>query len=195
MTSKLRLALASLLLGSALSAPGFAAEPTPYRFTPESTVTYHVIHPMHHVVGVSHQLSGEPRVTAGPDLAMPLRLSVPIRSFDSGNRNRDRNMLQVMHVSRYPQAVLEIQSVTWASKRTEGTKTTAEGTAKGSLTLNGTTRPVDITLSGFVDGARMEVDARFSFLLSEFGVERPSLLFRPVDDEVKLEVKGIAVRP
>lgn len=186
--------MAALVLG--LSGKAWAVEPTSFMFSPDSTVTYHVLHPMHHVVGVSHELRGEPRLTDGskPELVLPLRLTIPIRSFDSGNRNRDRNMLQVMHVARYPDAVLDIQSINWTSKRAEGGKTTAEGTAKGNLTLNGTTKPVDVQLSGFAEGDRLSVDALFSFLLSDYSIERPSLLFRPIDDQVKLEVKGIALR-
>jgi len=194
--SKLRSAMAALVIGTTWTTTAWAVEPGTFAFTRESTVTYHVLHPMHHVVGVSHELQGEPRVTDGakPDLALPLKLSIPIRSFDSGNRNRDRNMLQVMHAARYPNALLEIRSVNWTSKRTEGAKTSTEGTAKGDLTLNGSTHPVDIQLNGFAEGDRLQVNALFSFLLSDYAIERPSLLFRPVDDQVKLEVQGIAQR-
>lgn len=196
MSSKLRTALVGLVLWAGWAGAAHAAEPIAYAFTPESTVSYHVLHPLHHVVGVSHRLTGEPKVTAGPnpDLVLPLQLAIPIRSFDSGNRNRDRNMLQVMHAGRYPDVLLEIRSVKWASKRTEGSKTTAEGKALGDLTMNGVTRPVDVQLSGYVEGNRMLVDARFSLLLSDFSVERPSLLFRQVDDQVRLEIEGIAQR-
>lgn len=191
MSSKLLVALAGLALWSGSAQ---AADLGSFAFTRESSVTYHVLHPMHHIDGVSHQIEGEARITAGPDLALPLKLSIPIRSFDSGNGNRNRNMMLIMHAGRYPNALLEIRSVNWTSKRIEGARTTTEGTAKGDLTLNGATRPVDIQLGGFAEGDRLQVDAQFSFLLSDYAIERPSLLFRPVDDQVKLEVKGIALR-
>lgn len=192
MSSKLLSLTAALLLGAGAAR---AAEPGTYAFTRQSTASYHVMHPMHHVVGVSHDLAGEVRVAGSePDLVLPLRLSIPIRSFESGNRNRDRNMLQVMHAARYPNALLEIQSVRWSKRLTEGPRTTVEGTATGDLTLNGLMHPVDLRLDGFTDGDRLEVHAAFSFLLHDYSLERPSLLFRPVDDEVKLEIEGIALR-
>ncbi|MNX92419.1 YceI-like domain protein [compost metagenome] len=181
---------------AALQAPARGAEPLRYTFTPESTVTYHVSHPLHGATGVSHQLAGTISLMPGanPELVIPLRLSVPLASFDSGNRNRDRNMLSVMSAARYPEAVLVIERVTWINKQTSGSQTSAEGTGMGSLTLKGVSRPITVSLNGSLNGPRLEVNSRFSVLLSEYGIERPSLLFRPIDDRVDLDITGIAAR-
>lgn len=181
---------------TALQAPAWGAEPLHYSFTPESTVTYRVSHPLHGATGVSHQLSGAVSITPGtsPELVLPLRFTVPLASFDSGNRNRDRNMLSVMSAARYPEAILVIERVSWVNKQTSGSQTRAEGTGTGTLTLRGMSRPITVSLSGSLNGPRLEVTSRFSVLLSEYGIERPSLLFRPIDDRVDLEIMGIAAR-
>lgn len=185
-----------LALGALASLPADAAEPLRYRFGPESTVTYHVSHPIHGVTGVSRNLSGTIAIAPGasPELVLPVRLAIPIASFDSGNRNRDRNMLSIMKAARFPDAILVIDGVRWISKRTEAGVTTADGTASGSLALGGVTRPLTLTLSGSMQPTRLEVVSRFSFSMSEYGLERPSLLFQPIDDRVEVEVSGVALR-
>lgn len=186
----------ALLLWALTPGKVLPAEPLRYTFGPESTVSYQVTHPIHGATGVSHRLTGMVALTPGPspELVLPLRLVVPLASFDSGNRNRDRNMLDVMRAARYPEAILVVEAVKWSEKRAEGNGTSAEGTATGTVTLKGVTRPVTLPLSGSIRDGRLEVRSRFSILLSEFGIERPSLLFRAIDDKVELEVAGLASR-
>ncbi|HEY9900375.1 MAG TPA: YceI family protein [Pantanalinema sp.] len=175
---------------------GLAAEPLRYSFGPESTVSYRVTHPLHGATGVSHRLKGTVTLAPGPspELVLPVRLAVPLASFDSGNRNRDRNMLSVMSASRYPEAVLTLEAVTWNARQNTGDQSSAEGTGQGVLSLKGVLRPITVSLSGNLRADRLLVSSRFSILLSDYGIERPSLLFRPIDDRVDLEITGLAQR-
>lgn len=197
MTSNTLRFVAIVTLGwVATQGTAIAQEEARYVFGPESTVTYRVTHPIHGATGVSHELRGSIEVVLGgnPTLRLPMKLSIPIQSFDSGNRNRDRNMLSTMNAARYPTAALEITSVTWSSQHTQGEKVLAEGVAKGTLSLHGTNQSVEIPVAGSADPQRLEVKSKFSILLSKYGVDRPSLFFRAIDDEVPIEVTGIAHR-
>src|SRR6202166_3597230 len=65
----------------------------------QSTLTYHVSHPLHQVDGVSHAARGKGVCHAG---ACDLLIAVPVKSFDSGDSNRDLHTLQVARGGQFP---------------------------------------------------------------------------------------------
>lgn len=78
----------------------------------KSTVTYHVSHPLHDTDGVSHAARGKGACRAGE---CEFLIAVPVKSFESGDTNRDLHMLQVTRGGQFPMVtvrtrVLEEQS-------------------------------------------------------------------------------------
>src|SRR5487761_2678296 len=65
----------------------------------QSTLTYHVSHPLHQVDGVSHAARGKGVCHAGQ---CDFLIAAPVKSFDSGDSNRDLHMLQVARGGQYP---------------------------------------------------------------------------------------------
>src|ERR1700676_3693261 len=65
----------------------------------ESTLTYHVSHPLHQSEGVSHAAKGKGVCHAGQ---CEFLIAVPVKSFDSGDSNRDLHMLQVTRGAEFP---------------------------------------------------------------------------------------------
>src|SRR5579863_10107533 len=65
----------------------------------ESTLTYHVTHPLHQVDGVSHAARGKGVCHAGQ---CDFLIAVPVKSFESGDTNRDLHMLQVTRGGEFP---------------------------------------------------------------------------------------------
>ena len=65
----------------------------------QSTLTYHVSHPLHQVEGVSHAAKGKGVCHAGQ---CDFLIAVPVKSFDSGDSNRDLHMLQVTRGAQFP---------------------------------------------------------------------------------------------
>src|SRR5215475_12839742 len=65
----------------------------------QSTLTYHVSHPLHQVDGVSHAARGK---GACHDGQCDFLIAAPVKSFDSGDSNRDLHMLQVARGGQYP---------------------------------------------------------------------------------------------
>src|SRR6266404_7245244 len=64
-----------------------------------STLTYHVSHPMHESEGVSHTARGKGVCHAGE---CDFLIAVPVKSFDSGDTNRDLHMMQVVRGGQFP---------------------------------------------------------------------------------------------
>ena len=65
----------------------------------QSTLTYHVSHPLHQTEGVSHAARGKGVCHAGQ---CDFLIAVPVKSFDSGDSNRDLHMLQVTRGAQFP---------------------------------------------------------------------------------------------
>ena len=65
----------------------------------ESTLTYHVSHPLHQTEGVSHAAKGKGVCHDGQ---CDFLIAVPVKSFDSGDSNRDLHMLQVVRGGQFP---------------------------------------------------------------------------------------------
>src|SRR5580704_5252232 len=65
----------------------------------QSTLTYHVSHPLHQSDGVSHMARGKGTCHAGQ---CDFLIAVPVKSFDSGDSNRDLHMLQVTRGGQFP---------------------------------------------------------------------------------------------
>src|ERR1700684_1965157 len=65
----------------------------------QSTLTYHVSHPLHQTDGVSQAARGKGVCHAGQ---CDFLIAVPVKSFDSGDSNRDLHMLQVTRGGQFP---------------------------------------------------------------------------------------------
>lgn len=67
----------------------------------QSTIRYHISHPLHKVEGVSHAARGKGICHAGN---CEFLIAVPVKSFDSGDSNRDLHMLQATRGAQFPLA-------------------------------------------------------------------------------------------
>src|SRR6266576_1260584 len=69
----------------------------------QSTLTYRVSHPLHQTEGVSHAAKGKGVCHAGQ---CDFLIAVPVKSFDSGDSNRDLHMLQATRGAQFPMATV-----------------------------------------------------------------------------------------
>src|SRR6202140_5400038 len=81
-----------------LALPAFAVADSQWVLE-QSTLTYHVSHPLHQTDGVSHAARGKGVCHAGQ---CDLLIAVPVKSFDSGDSNRDLHMLQSTRGAQFP---------------------------------------------------------------------------------------------
>ena len=81
----------------------------------QSTVSYHVSHPLHNTDGVSHMAKGKGVCHAGQ---CDFLIAVPVKSFDSGDSNRDLHMLQVTRGGEFPLVTVRTQLPEAASAST-----------------------------------------------------------------------------
>src|SRR5579871_6625790 len=72
----------------------------------QSTLSYHVSHPLHQIDGVSHAARGKGVCHAGQ---CDFLIAVPVKSFDSGDSNRDLHMIQVARGAEFPMVVVRVR--------------------------------------------------------------------------------------
>lgn len=165
-----------------------AAEAASYGVTEGSQIVYHVFHPMHDVRGASEDVHGrisfEELSPEGVTNAAGDHLEVAWKTFDSGNANRDANVLETVNARKYPKVFFVIEG--FPELAVPGT--TATGVVRGRLYINGVKRPVTAPIRvDLADPERIEVEARFDVRMTAFDLERPELLFIPTEDRVTIE--------
>src|ERR1700731_2649531 len=85
-----------------LALPAFGA-PDSQWVLEQSTLTYHVSHPLHESEGVSHAARGKGVCHAGQ---CDFLIAVAVKSFDSGDSNRDLHTLQVARAGQFPMSTV-----------------------------------------------------------------------------------------
>ncbi len=92
-----------ILLALLLFAFPILAQPDTQWVIEQSTLTYHMSHPMHQVDGVSHAAKGKGICHAGQ---CDFLIAAPVKSFDSGDTNRDLHMIEATRGAQFPMVIV-----------------------------------------------------------------------------------------
>jgi hypothetical protein len=144
------------------------------------TVEYRLVHKFHKVTGVSKAMVVRGTVDAS---GLKVMARAQVRTFDSDNANRDEHMMETVEGEKYP----------WVSMRAAlpGFKLPAHGTTtvhvNAQIELHGVAvaHPVAIKLDTN-DGTHFKASFEFDESLTAHQIERPSLMFLPVDDNIHI---------
>jgi polyisoprenoid-binding protein YceI len=183
--------LAALLLSSAATVRAQSASDASLRTavvdSAQSRIDYFGSAVAHDWRGTSRRLSGRVLVDAEAPARSRVRLSVPVASFDSGNRRRDRKMRETLNAAEHPAVRFRTDSV-----RVDAWGRTRDGhagrwTVYGPLSFHGRTRPIEATVRVRVTDDSLVAGTSFPISLTRFEVDRPRLLFVPIDDTIRVE--------
>jgi hypothetical protein len=145
----------------------------------QSTLTYHVSHPLHNTDGVSHMAKGKGVCHAGQ---CDFLIAVPVKSFDSGDSNRDLHMLQVARGGQFP-----IVSVRTQLPETASASTTIH--ADLEIQFAGQTATFkQVAFQVVTQGNQIRISGTIPATLSDFKIDPPSLLAVPVKNEMPVRV-------
>ena len=146
----------------------------------QSTLTYHVSHPLHQVNGVSHAARGKGVCHAGQ---CDFLVAVPVKSFDSRDSNRDLHMLQVTRGAQFPMVIV---------------RTRLPETAAASATIHAdleiqfagqTAQYKQVVFQLVTQGNQIRISGTIPAMLSDFKIDPPSLLAIPVKNEMPVRVE------
>ena len=167
------------LVASALVRPTPAAAQTA-ELAGSGSVEYRLVHKFHKIVGVSKAMAVRGSVDAS---GLKVMARAQVGTFDSDNTNRDAHMMETVEGEKYPWATVRA-SLPGFTLPANGSK---KITVQASVELHGVsvTHPIELSVET-KDGKTFHVSFEFPESLTAHKIERPSLLFVPVDDEVKI---------
>src|SRR5271169_7108104 len=169
-----------LLLASLLLAVPTLAQTDSQWTLQQSTLTYHVSHPLHQVDGISHAARGKGVCHAGQ---CDFLIAVPVKSFDSGDSNRDLHMLQVTRGGQFPM-------VTVRTQLPENASTSATIHVDLEVQFAGQTAKYDqVPFQQTTQGNEIRISGTIPATLSDFKIDPPSLLTISVKNEIPVRVE------
>lgn len=174
--------LTLVTIGMAFSPVSEALQQITKSSKPKSTIGYTLEHPLHTVNGLSKQASSQLVLGENGKQIQRVTVSVPVRSFDSGNRRRDRDMLKVTEADQYPEVTFVSSGI---AERDSALS------VSGLLTFHGVSKEIEFTAVQQWQGDELVVTGGFEISLEEFKVKRPSIFTMKVKDNLQVQFQMV----
>ncbi len=145
----------------------------------KSSLTYHVTHPLHHVEGVSHAARGKGLCENGE---CSFLVAAPVKSFASGDTNRDLHMLQITRGGKYPMVVVHAQ-VAESALKSKTIHADLEVQFAGQ-----TAHFQQILFHLAAHGNQIRLTGTIPATLTDFKIPAPELLFVPIKNQIPVSI-------
>ena len=145
----------------------------------QSTLTYHMSHPMHEVDGTSRAALGTGVCHAGQ---CDFLVAVPVKSFDSGDSNRDLHMIQTTRGAQFP-----IVSVRFRLAQAGLNAPTLDCDLEVQFAGN-TAHYSHVVFQQTINGAAHRITGVVPATLSDFKIDPPSFLTIPIKNAIPVRV-------
>jgi hypothetical protein len=168
-----------LLLTIALMASPACAQQDVQWTLVQSTLSYHMSHPMHEVDGTSHAARGKGTCHAGQ---CEFLIAAPVKSFDSGDTNRDLHMLETTRGAQFPMVVVRAHFPQPQS---------AESTIYADLEVQFAGQAAhyqQVVFQRTDQGLQVHITGSIPATCSDFKIVRPSFLTVPIKNEIPIHV-------
>lgn len=142
-----------------------------------SSIMYHMVHPLHSWDGVSKQIDGVIQVDDKTRQVVKVALVAKVFSFDSKNSNRDSHMMEVTEAIKYP-------NVSFVSSTIKEDGDNLE--VIGTIVFHGVSKEVKFKAKREIINKQTQVSGDFIILLMDFKIERPSLMMMKTENEMKM---------
>jgi len=145
----------------------------------KSTLTYNISHPLHQSEGVSHDARGKGTCQAGQ---CNFLVAVPVKSFVSGDSNRDLHMVQVTRGAQFPLVTVRVSLP-------ESVVGTASFHCDVEIEFAGQKATYhDVAFQAAKNGNEVHLTGTIPATLADFKIEPPSLLSIAVKNEMPVHV-------
>ena len=95
---------------------------------------------------------------------------IPVRSLKSGKKRMDEVMHAAMHAKKHPKIEFTLSEIT--VKAAKGTLSQCD--SKGTLKINGKTRPISMLITVSRAGGKLTVKGSTLVKMTDFGIQPPS---------------------
>jgi len=171
--------LAAAFLLAAL--PAFAQSATQWALV-QSTLSYHMSHPLHQVDGVSHAAKGKGVCSNGE---CDFLVAAPVKSFNSGDSNRDLHMLEATRGADFPMVVVRARF-----PQSELSSPTIYADLEVQF-AGQTAHYANVPFQRAAQGSDMRIVGTVPSTCSDFRIDRPSFLGIAIANEIPVRVDAI----
>jgi hypothetical protein len=145
----------------------------------QSTLTYHMSHPMHEVDGASHAALVKGVCHAGQ---CDFLVAAPVKSFDSSDSNRDLHMIQTTRGAQFP-----IVSVRFRLAQASLNSPTLDCDLEVQFAGN-TAHYSHVIFQQAINGAAHHITGVVPATVSDFKIDPPSFLTIPIKNAIPVRV-------
>jgi hypothetical protein len=145
----------------------------------QSALSYHMSHPMHQVDGVSHAARGKGVCSSG---TCDFLVAAPVKSFDSGDTNRDLHMLQVTRGADFP-----IVTVRFRLPESAINSPTLDCDLEVQFAGN-TAHYTHVVFQQSIQGNTHHITGTVPATLTDFKIPPPTFLTVPIKNEIPVRV-------
>lgn len=175
-----KFAIASLLFALAFFAlTPIAARADSQWVADQNTLTYHVTHPMHTVEGTSHEARGKGICHARQ---CELLIAVPVKTFGTGDSNRDLHMIETVRGAEFPMIVVHAKFPD-ADVHEQWIHADLEVQFAGK-----TAHYANVPFKRTQQDTEVRITGTIPLTCSDFGIQRPSFLSMPIKNEIPVDV-------
>lgn len=181
-------AIALVLLSFAGGDEALAADVT----ASEADVTFHISHPAKEYD--AHLLAGGANIVGRfdpTDLGKTgFDVKISVDKFNSDNTRRDSHMMEVLEGLIFP-------NITWKVTSLDGVTGPInpgqyKAYAAGPLTVHGVSKTLEAKVAlDIAENGNVTVSTSFSISLEDYAIERPTLVFVPIKDELPIKVSVV----
>jgi len=145
----------------------------------QSRLTYHISHPMHQTEGISHAARGKGVCHDGQ---CDFLIAVPVKTFDSGDSNRDLHMIQVSRGAEFPMVTVRTHV-----PETESISTSIRVDLEIQF-AGQTVHYPQVPFEVVTQGQEKRITGTIPATLADFKIDPPTLLTLPVKNEIPIRV-------
>lgn len=143
-----------------------------------SFILYDMKHPMHDWDAKSTQARSVIVYNTATNKIEAVAVSVPVKSFDSGNSNRDSHAIEVLEALKFPNVSFSSSKITESSD--------GSITATGNLTFHGVSKPIELKAQKTEIKNGIKLEGKFVINMTTFGVEPPGLMGIKTNENINL---------
>jgi hypothetical protein len=145
----------------------------------QSTLTYHMSHPIHEVEGTTHAARGKGVCHEGQ---CDFLLAAAVRTFDSGDTNRDLHMVQVVRGAEFPVVTVRFR-LPEAALNAQSLDCDLEVQFAGN-----TAHYAHIAFHQSIEGKVHHITGKVPSTLTDFKITPPSFLTVPIKNDIPVRV-------
>ena len=143
--------------------------------TTKSSISYSGNHFLHKWSAENNNLSG--LIKIDNENILNIGVVAKVADFKSGNSSLDSNSYRVLEALKFPNIIFKSVSVTSINGLSN---------IKGLIEFHGIEKNIDVNVKLATIENTTQINGEFTISLSDFSVDRPSLLLRKIDNQITI---------